>query len=102
MVSYYDWLVEFLQQLPQFRKALETATNQQERYFIERSIKDRERLLAQLPELDRMIVEQMVINKVKAATIAAETGLKIREVQNRKDAALEQLLYCRHGASYQP
>ena len=99
---YRDCMIRDLEKLPEDRKRLETARHPLEREWMQRSIADRERLLNQLDSQERAIIERIVIDGEKAASIVADTGLTVREVQIVKNGAIEKLLYCRHGAAYRP
>ncbi len=102
MFSYREWLIHDLKELPTDRRELETITNPLVLNYKQRSIADRERLLAQLTDLERLLIEQNLINGIKAAALTKETGLTVREIQQRREEAFEKLLRLRHGAAYRP
>ena len=67
-------------------------------------VADLERLLAQLTDDERRILERMVINKEKYATdsLQEELGYERTQIYNMKNRALMHLAQLRHGAAYQP
>lgn len=67
-------------------------------------VADLERLLEQLTDDERRILERMVINKEKYATdgLAEELGIEIAQIYRIKNKALMHLAQLRHGAAYQP
>ena len=72
--------------------------------YTRKHVADMERLLNQLPDEERLIIERSVINQEKyaAETLADELGYERRQIFNKKNAALTHLAQLRHGASYQP
>lgn len=70
----------------------------------EKHVSDMERLLAQLPDDERRIIERTVIGKEKYATasLAEELGYEQAHIYRLKNRALMHLAQLRHGASYQP
>lgn len=67
-------------------------------------VADLERLLEQLTDDERRILERMVINKEKYATdgLSEELGIEIAQIYRIKNRALMHLAQLRHGAAYQP
>ena len=67
-------------------------------------VADMERLLEQLTDDERRILERMVINKEKYATdgLQEELGYERTQIYNIKNRALMHLAQLRHGAAYQP
>ena len=65
-------------------------------------VADMERLLAQLTEEERSIITRMCIEKEPVEKLAEEMGLDVRQMYNRRNAALTHLLQLRHGSVYQP
>lgn len=72
--------------------------------YTRRHVADMDRLLNQLPDDERQIIERTVINREKyaAESLADELGYERRQIFNKKNAALNHLAQLRHGASYQP
>ena len=72
--------------------------------YTEKHVSDMERLLAQLPDDERRIIERTVIGKEKYATasLAEELGYEQAHIYRLKNRALMHLAQLRHGASYQP
>lgn len=72
--------------------------------YTKRHVADMDRLLNQLPDDERQIIERTVINREKyaAESLADELGYERRQIFNKKNAALNHLAQLRHGASYQP
>ena len=71
--------------------------------YTRKHVADMDRLLNQLPDEERLIIERSVINNEKyaAETLADELGYERRQIFNKKNAALTHLAQLRHGASYQ-
>lgn len=71
--------------------------------YTQRHVADMERLLNQLPDDERRIIECMVISggKYAADSLADELGYERRQIYNKRNAALSHLAQLRHGASYQ-
>lgn len=71
--------------------------------YTKKHVSDMDRLLDQLPDDERQIIERMVINQEKygADTIAQDLGFERRQIYNKKNAALNHLARLRHGASFQ-
>lgn len=67
-----------------------------------RRVADLDRLLDQLPPDERKIIDRMCIEREPGETLAEEMALDVRQVYNRRNAALTHLLQLRHGAAYQP
>lgn len=66
-------------------------------------VADLERLVEQLPDEERHIIERNVINRdMTLESLAEEMNYSFRSVINKKNAALSHLAQLRHGASYQP
>ena len=67
-------------------------------------VDDLERLLSQLTDDERRIIERMVINKEKYATdsLQQELGYEQAQIYRIKNRALMHLAQLRHGAAYQP
>ncbi len=95
-------LIFDLQRLPEDREELDTITNPIEREWRSRRIADRERLLAQLTDTERYIVEQTVICCKKADTLVEQTGLNTKEIMSVRYNAIENLCYLEYGAVYRP
>lgn len=72
--------------------------------YTKRHVADMERLLNQLPDDERRIIECMVMSggKYAADSLADELGYERRQIYNKRNAALSHLAQLRHGASYQP
>ena len=72
--------------------------------FTKRHVADLERMLNQLPDDERRIIELMVISggKYAADSLADELGYERRQIYNKRNQALAHLAQLRHGASYQP
>ena len=72
--------------------------------YTKRHVADMDRLLNQLPDDERQIIERTVINREKyaAESLADELGYERRQIFNKKNMALNHLAQLRHGASYQP
>ncbi len=97
-----EWLIHDLKKLPEVRQQLQNATNLLEIEWLKRKIADMERLLEQLGEVDRLIVETLVIEKGKISALTTATGLSSKEITERKNEALHLLCQLRFGAGYQP
>lgn len=67
-----------------------------------RRVADMDRLLEQLPPDERKIIDRMCIEKEPVEKLAEEMGLDVRQMYNRRNAALTHLLQLRHGSVYQP
>ena len=67
-------------------------------------VEDLERLLDQLPDDERRIIERTVINSEKYAadSLAEELGYERTQIWRIKNKALARLTQLRHGAAYQP
>jgi len=102
MDLYTKWLIDDLKALPKDREELTTDLDPLFRVWKQRSVADRERLLNQLDIKERIIIERLIINGDKAAAIAADIGLTVRLVYEKKEEAIEKLLMLRHGAGYRP
>lgn len=72
--------------------------------YTRRHVADMDRLLNQLPDDERQIIERTVISREKyaAESLADELGYERRQIFNKKNMALNHLAQLRHGASYQP
>lgn len=72
--------------------------------YTKRHVADMDRLLNQLPDDERQIIERTVISREKyaAESLADELGYERRQIFNKKNMALNHLAQLRHGASYQP
>ena len=72
--------------------------------YTQKHVADMERLLAQLPDDERRIIERTVIGKEKYATasLAEELGYEQAHIYRLKNRALMHLAQLRHGAAYQP
>lgn len=72
--------------------------------FTERKVADLERLLAQLPDDERMIVDCMEVNRESKAAdrLAEELGYESRQIFRKRNSALNHLCQLRYGAAYQP
>lgn len=67
-------------------------------------VADLERLIEQLTDDERRVLERMVINKEKYATdsLQEELGVESAQIYRIKNRALMHLAQLRHGAAYQP
>ena len=72
--------------------------------FTERKVADLERLLAQLPDDERRIVDCMEVNRESKAAdrLAEELGYESRQIFRKRNSALNHLCQLRYGAAYQP
>lgn len=72
--------------------------------YTEKHVADLDRLLQQLPDDERQIIERTVIRQEKYAadSLADELGYERAHVYRLKNRALMHLAQLRHGASYQP
>ena len=71
--------------------------------FNKMRVADLERLVQQLPDEERHIIERNVINKdMTLEGLAEEMNYSFRSVINKKNSALMLLAQLRHGAAYQP
>lgn len=72
--------------------------------FNKKRVEDIERLLNQLPDDERRIIERTVINgeKYAADALAEELGYERTQIWRIKSKALAHLAQLRHGAAYQP
>ena len=96
MFSYKDWLIEDLKRLPEDRERLEVSQNQLEREWLQRRIKDMERLLDQLTDLEREVILRLAVKHERATALANETGYNTKELYDIKDRALSTLLRLRY------
>ena len=71
--------------------------------YTKRHVSDMERLLSQLPDDERLIIQRTVINKEKYATdaLAEELCYERTQIWRLKNKALCHLARLRHGSSYQ-
>ena len=71
--------------------------------FTKKKVADMDKLLAQLPDDERLIIQRTVINKEKYAadTLADELCYERTQIYRLKNKALMHLAQLRHGASYQ-
>lgn len=71
--------------------------------YTEKHVADMQRLLDQLPDDERRIIEVTVIKKEKyaAESLADELGYERAHIYRLKSRALMHLAQLRHGASYQ-
>lgn len=71
--------------------------------WTQKHVADMERLLGQLPDDERQIIQRTVINKEKyaAETLANELCYERSQIYRLKNKALMHLAQLRHGASYQ-
>ena len=69
-----------------------------------RHVQDMERLLNQLPDDERRIIERAVIRQEKYASdsLAEELGYERTQIWRLKNKALNHLARLRYGSSYQP
>lgn len=67
-------------------------------------VADLERLLDQLDDDERRIIERMVVSKEKNATadLSEETGYEIAQLYRIKNRVLMKMARLRHGASFHP
>ena len=72
--------------------------------YTERHVADIERLLQQLPDDERRIIERTVIGQEKYAadSLADELGYERAHIYRLKNRALTHLAQLRHGAAYRP
>lgn len=71
--------------------------------FNRRRVADIERLLAQLPDEERLAIEMTIISKDQPIdNVAADLGYEVRNVYRLRNNGLKRLCHLRHGASYQP
>ncbi len=61
-----------------------------------------ERLLSQLSDKDKEIIEKMIVEDRTAEQLAEYLGIETRQIFNRKRDAIERLLYLRFGDGYKP
>lgn len=101
-MTYEKILVYDLQRLPEDRKRLNDTVNPLEYEWRRRSIADRERLLDQLTKDERFLIEQTVINTMKAHEMKKITGLSVRAVWAEKQEIISKLCCLRYGAAYRP
>lgn len=95
-----DRMIYDLQKLKTDRVELETLTNPLVLEWKRRSVANMERLLAHLPERDRIIIEQLVIEKKRAADITEQTGLSVKEINSAKNDILSYLCSLRYGVAF--
>lgn len=69
-----------------------------------RFIADMERLLEQLPDDERRVIERMIVNndKYAAADLSDELGYESAQIYRIRNKALMRLSVLRHGVAYQP
>ncbi|MCR4606693.1 MAG: hypothetical protein K5771_03095 [Oscillospiraceae bacterium] len=96
------WLIEDLRALPADRKELEIINNPLVYDYKQRHIADIERLLSQLEEQERIVIERLVIKRERATAISVDTDLTSRQVFEIKENAIDKLLRLRHGVGYRP
>ena len=67
-------------------------------------VADMERLLNQLPDDERRVIDRMVVNQEKYAleALSEELGYERTQLYRIKARALMHLAQLRHGAAYQP
>lgn len=72
--------------------------------FTERKVADIERLLNELSDDERRIIERMEVNRESHAadSLAQELGYDPRQIFNKRNAALANLCRLRYGASFNP
>lgn len=72
--------------------------------FTERKVADLERLLAQLPDDERRIIDCMEVGRESHAAdrLADELGYESRQIFRKRNSALNHLCQLRYGAAYQP
>lgn len=71
--------------------------------FNRRRVADIERLLAQLPDEERLAIEMTIISKDQPVdSVADELGYEVRNVYRLRNNGLKKLCQLRHGAAYQP
>lgn len=72
--------------------------------FTRKKVADLERLLEQLSDDERLIIERMVVNQERRAadSLAEELGYESRQIFRKRAEALSRLCALRYGASYQP
>ncbi len=101
-MNYMAWLIEDLRALPADRKELEIINNPLVYDYKQRHIADIERLLSQLEEQERIVIERLVIKRERATAISVDTDLTSRQVFEIKENAIDKLLRLRHGVGYRP
>lgn len=72
--------------------------------YTKKRVEDMERLLEQLSDEERRVIERTVINgeKYAADSLADELGYERTQIWRIKTKALAHLAQLRHGAAYQP
>lgn len=65
-----------------------------------RRLADLERLLEQLSQEERSVIYKTIIERGRVDAIANELHCEVRQVYNRRNAALSHLVRLRHGAAY--
>lgn len=72
--------------------------------YTRRKVADLERLLEQLADDERIIIERMVVNQERRAadSLAEELGYESRQIFRKRTAAIAHLCSLRYGAAYQP
>ena len=101
-MDFHNWLIEDLKRLPADREELNQIQNQLELNYKQRSVADRDRLLFQLDEREREIIERIIVIGERFAVVSSDMGLSVREIHAVKDEAVEKLLRLRFGAGYRP
>lgn len=102
MFNLEDWLMEDLKRLPEDRERLEASQNPLEREWLQRHIRDMDSLLDQLTELERELIQRLVINHEKVSVLVNETGYIAKELYGMRSDAIFKLLSLRFGAGYKP
>lgn len=81
------------------------AKRDQKRHELEltkRKIADINRLLDQLDEEELLIIRRTVMIRDRFDDVAQELHCEVRQVYNKRNAALAHLVRLRHGAAYHP
>lgn len=73
---------------------------QHELELTKRRIADINRLLDQLDEEELMIIRRTVMTRDRFDDVAQELHCEVRQVYNKRNAALAHLIRLRHGAAY--
>lgn len=101
-ITYTDLMVMDLQNLPGKIKELEKITNPLEKQWRQRQIADVERLLVELDETERFVVDEVVIKQGTVKLCADALAMTNNEVRCIRDYAISHLCSLRYGAAYRP
>ena len=97
MESYEDWLVYDLKNLPSKRAELAATDNPYMREYLTRHIADMERLLSQLGEQERAVIETTVICRKNSVP-----DMNKKQLYVIKRNAIDELCRLRFGVAYRP